>query len=179
MTTGIESRSSNSLVAVFAVTYAVIAAELLDINRIPRAFVHRGYFVFEVVFVLSLWLCTMGSLRLQGAFAHSSAVASLGYGFVSGVLGGIIATLGLLSLSLVTGRSESTVDYLSSWQGLADFAWAATVISFGWLIGLISGAARFLFSAKRTGWLIVFAAICVVARIGLLALHLVHHQRLW
>lgn len=179
MITEIERRSSNCFVAVFAVAYAVIAAELLDINRIPRTFIHRDYIVFEVLFVLSLWLCTIGSLRLQSASAEVSAMASLGYGLVSGVLGGIIATLGLLSLSLVTGHSDSTVGYFSSWQGLADFAWAATVISFGWLIGLISGAARFLCSGKRTGWLIGFAAICVVARIGLLVSHLVHHQRLW
>lgn len=179
MTTPIESRPSSALVAVFAVGYAVIVAELLDINRIPRAFVHRDYVVFEIVFVFVLWLCTLGALRLQEALGQSSAAASLGYGLVSGILGGLVATFGLLTLSIVTRRSESTVGYLSSWQGLADFAWAATVISFGWLIGIISGAARFLLSGKRTGLLIGFAAFCVIARIGLLALHLMHHQRLW
>jgi hypothetical protein len=78
MTTRIETYPSNYVLAAFLVVYAIAVAELLDINRIPRTFVHRDYFVFEVVFVMALWLCTLGSLRLEAAFDQRSAAASLG-----------------------------------------------------------------------------------------------------
>ena len=179
MTTRIESYPSNSLIAVFAVAYAVIAAEFLDIGRIPRAFLHRDYVMFEVVFVFALLLCTVGSLRLQTAFSQRSLLAFLGYGLLSGLIGGLLGTIALLIVSIVTRGTRSDLAYVLSWQGAADFAWGATVFSFGWLIGIISGVARFLMDTKRTGWLIAFAVLCVLARVALLAVHFVRHQPLW
>jgi hypothetical protein len=179
MTTRTESYSSNYLVAVFTVAYAVIAAEFLDISRIPRAFLHRDYIMFEVVFVSVLCLCTVGSLRLQTTFGQRSLLAFLGYGLLSGLVSGLLGTIALLTVSIITRGTRSDLAYVLSWQGAADFAWGATVFSFGWLIGIISGVARFLFDTKRSGWLIAFAVFCVLARVALLGVHLVRHQPLW
>jgi len=179
MDTQAERSHSSYLIAAFAAAYAVIAAELLDINRIPRTFVHRDYLVFEALFVLTLWLCTVGSMRLQTTFSQRSAVASLGWGLASGLVGGLVATIGLLCVSVLVRGTRLTADYLSSWQGVTDFLWAATVISFGWFIGAISGAARFIFVASPKGWLIGFAAFCIVVRAAVLVAHLIRHQPLW
>jgi hypothetical protein len=179
MDTLAESYRSNQLMGIVAVVYAIIVAELLDINRIPRTFVHRDYLVFEIVFVLALWLCTVASSRLQTSLGQRSLFAFLGYGLLSGLVGGFLASIGLLLLSLVTRGAKSDLSYIVSWQGLADFAWAATVISFGWLIGVMSGAARFLLSARRNVWLIGFAAFCLIVRGALLLAHVRHHQPLW
>jgi hypothetical protein len=176
MTTRIESYPSNYLMAVFAVAYAVIAAEFLDISRIPRAFLHRDYVMFEVIFVVALWLCTVGSLRMQTTFGQRSLLAFLGYGLLSGLVSGLLGTIAVLSVSIITRGTRSDLAYVFSWQGASDFAWGATVFSFGWLIGIISGVARFLFDTKRTGWLIAFAVFCILARVALVAVHLVRHQ---
>jgi hypothetical protein len=179
VTAGTGGNSSNYLIAMFAVVYAVIAAELLDINRIPRTFVQRDYLLFEAVFVLTLWFCTFGSLRLQAAFGQRSVAAFLSYGLLNGLLCGIIATIGLLGLSVVVKGATPVGGYLSSWQGMADFAWAATVISCGWLIGGISGATCFLVATRRRAWLIGFAVFCIFVRSAVLVSHLRHHQPLW
>jgi hypothetical protein len=177
MNTQTEQSDSSYLTAAFAVTYSVIAAELLDINRIPRALVHRNYAVFEAIFVLALWLCTVGAIQLQASFRQRFAIAFLGWGLAGGLASGVIATLGLFCVSFFSRTHIS--DYLFSWQGLADFLWAATIISFGWFIGVISGAARFLLVTRRKNWLVGFAACCILVRSAVLIVHMVRHQPLW
>lgn len=179
MTTQVEIYRPTYLTAVFAVGYAVIAAELLDINRIPRTFVHRDYVLFEVIFVLVLWLCTLAAVRLQSAFNQRSAASSLGYGLLSGLVSGLLAAMALLVLSIATRGTKQDLGYLLSWQGATDFAWGATIFSFGWLIGIISGGVRYLFAAGRKGWLIGFAAFCIVVRAAVLVAHSIRHQPLW
>lgn len=175
MTTQVENYPSNALAATLSITYAVVAAELLDIGRIPRTFLHREYFVFEVIFISVLWLCTIGSMRLQAIFDQRSLAAFFSYGLLNGVFSGIVGSLALFVISIIERGTGSDVAYILSWRGAADFAWGSIAFSFGWLVGLLSGLVAFLFATRRRGWLAGIGLLCIIARGILVAVHAMHH----
>lgn len=116
---------------------AIGATEVTGINRVEQTLIHRNFGGYQVVFFCLLWAFSVIFVRLRMS-TGASLVPFLAFGLCAGLLSG------WLTFPLVALLVRHPMRDFFSVQGVVDFIVVTTVTTFGWLVGLVSGALLFV-----------------------------------
>ncbi len=117
---------------------AIGASEVTGISRIERTLIHRDFQAYQFAFFCLLWASSMILVRWRLSKNKPSLLAFLLLGLCAGL---ISSWLTFPVVGVLTGQSWSS--NARSWEGIAGFLAVTSVTTFGWLIGVISGAISF------------------------------------
>lgn len=132
------------LVALVATLAAIGITEVTGINHVEQALIHRDFGKYQLAFLGFLWAFTTLFLRRRRQVGRASLLSFLVFGLGAGLLSGWLA---LPLIALLKGESD-LLRSLSSWQGIIDFIAVTTVVTFGWLVGAISGLLAFALEGR-------------------------------
>jgi hypothetical protein len=129
-----DYKTHNWIKVILCVILAVGTIELVGINALVRRFVQRGFQQMEIVLAITLSLLMILFISRKSVGPPQILHAIL-FGLGSGLVSGVVA---MASLSANYHR-VGLFHRASSFSEIAGFIGAATVETFGWLVGILSG----------------------------------------
>lgn len=136
------------LSTIASVLLAILTAELIGVQRLVRRFLQREkeFQAVELVLILTLsafmfFFMHYGKRCGRSPRASHLIMFGLGAGLVSGLLA-------MTFPSLLLSEAAGLFEFVSSWEDIVGFVAMSTVVTFGWLIGVLS--ALYLTIISRT-----------------------------